>query len=123
MSEHSEQVALFEALAITTKKEPALRWAFAIPNGFYSTPAQKRKMRNEGLKPGVWDIFVPIPARGFHGMFVEMKFGSNKLTSEQEEFGEYISKSGYFRHVAYDWQDAYKAICNYLQIAPDFEVN
>jgi len=32
------------------------------------------------VKAGIWDIFVPIPAKGFHGMFVEMKFGSNRLT-------------------------------------------
>ncbi len=121
MSEHSEQVALFQALKLTERQEPALTWAFAIPNGFYSTPAQKRKMRDEGLRRGVWDIFVPIPRNGKHGLFIEMKFGDNKLTPDQMAFGDYAKDAGYECRVAYDWEAAYGLICAYLGIEPYWE--
>jgi len=117
MSEHNEQVALFEALAL----HPECKWVFAIPNGFYSTPAQKNKMKREGLKKGVWDLCAPYPRGGYHGLFVEMKFGSNKLTPEQVEFGDFASSEGYLCRVAYDWLTAYNFILEYMGLEKHFE--
>ena len=63
-------------------------------------PCQRR------LKKGAWDIFIPLARQGFHGMFIEMKYGKNKLTPEQAEFGEFVSEQGYKTFVSYNWQDA-----------------
>lgn len=123
MSEHSEQVALFEALQIHSKKEPMLQWAFAIPNGFYSTPAQKHKMRNEGLKPGVWDIFLPVARKGYHGLFIEMKFGKNTLSDQQKEFHKFIENQNYLGCIAYHWEQAYRYILEYIDAKPYWEYN
>jgi len=90
-----------------------MRWVFAVPNGFYSSPAQKAKMRQEGLKSGVWDIFYPLPMGEYHGLFIEMKYGSNKLTPEQVEFGDVMKARGYLCQVAYRWQDAYQYLIEY----------
>lgn len=117
MSEHNEQVGLFAALAL----HPELKWVFAVPNGFYSTPAQKAKMRQEGLRSGVWDIFLPYARGKYHGMFLEMKFGSNKLTPEQVEFGDTATAEGYLCRVAYDWLTAYNFILDYMGLEKHFE--
>lgn len=117
MSEHNEQVGLFQALAY----HPEMRWVFAVPNGFYSSPAQKSKMKKEGLKSGVWDIFAAYPRKGYHGLFVEMKFGHNQLTQEQVEFGNDMEKEGYLCRVAYNWQEAYKILTEYMEVEPLFE--
>lgn len=114
MSEHQEQVSLFQFLSY----HPNLSVIFAIPNGFYSTPAQKSKMKHEGLKNGVWDIFVPIPSRGYHGMFLEMKYGSNQLSDTQKCFGSAMEALGYRCEVAYSAMEAYTQIMDYLQETP-----
>jgi hypothetical protein len=114
MSEHDEQATLFQFLSY----HPNLSVIFATPNGFYSTPAQKSKMKQEGLKSGVWDIFVPIPSKGYHGMFLEMKYGKNKLTDSQKSFGEAVSRRGYKCEVAYSGVEAYKIIIEYLGVKP-----
>jgi len=117
MSEHAEQVALFDVLAM----HPECKWIHAVPNGFYSTPAQKAKMGYEGLRKGVWDIFVPYPRGKYHGMYVEMKYGKNKLTAEQVEFGAFVEAQGYKTFVAYGWFEAYTAIMDYLGLVPIME--
>lgn len=111
MSEHDEQVALFGMLAY----HPDLWVAFAIPNGGARHIRTAIKLKQEGVKAGVWDIMLPIPKNGYHGMFVEMKFGKNKLTAEQMQFGKAMIEYGYCCKVAYSAQEAYDEIMEYLE--------
>ena len=63
MSEHDDQVTLFEWAAVYAREEPRLELMFAIPNqGGKGQEAIKRgkKMVKEGLKKGVPDIFLPV---------------------------------------------------------------
>ena len=117
MSEHQEQVALFQALALHDE----CRWIFAIPTGGYRRKTTAVNLRNEGVKKGVWDLFCCYPRNGFHGMYVEMKFGNNKLTPEQVEFGDTATAEGYLCRVAYDWLTAYNFILEYMGLEKHFE--
>jgi len=111
MSEHDEQSKLFS----WTRNSPELRWMFAIPNGGYRTKATAGKMAAEGLKAGVWDIYLPRSSKGYHGLFIEMKFGHNKLTELQKEFGEFATAQGYLCKVAYSAEQAIEIIDEYLE--------
>jgi len=113
MSEHDEQAKLF---AIASYR-PELRWMFAIPNGGYRTKATAGKMAAEGLKAGIADVFVPIPSKDYHGLFIEMKFGRNKLTELQQEFFEYATQQGYCCKVAYSAEEAIEIIDEYLGLS------
>jgi hypothetical protein len=103
MSEHDEQVALFNILALYEDKYPALKWIFAIPNGGKRHPATAVKMKAEGVKAGVWDIFVPVAVDEHCGLFIEMKFGKGQLTKNQIEFNLDAGS-------AYKWMVCYSAI-------------
>ena len=110
MSEHDEQATLF---AIASYR-PELRWMFAIPNGGYRTKATAGKMAAEGVKAGVWDIYLPRSSKGYHGLFLEMKWGKNTLTPAQKEFGDYATQQGYCCKVAYSAEEAIEIIDEYL---------
>ncbi len=110
MSEHTEQATLFNMLLY----HPEAWVIFAVPNGGLRNKKTASILKHEGVKAGVWDVFVPIPAKGYHGMFVEMKFGSNKLTKAQVEFGQAVVEKGYYCQVAYSAHEAYKKIIDYL---------
>jgi hypothetical protein len=110
MSEHEEQAKLFG----WTRNHPKLPWMFAIPNGGLRNKATAVRMKSEGVKAGVWDIFLPVPSGQYHGLFIEMKWGKNTLTPAQKEFGDYATQQGYCCKVAYSADEAIEIIDEYL---------
>ena len=82
MSEHDEQVALFQWAGYQLGACPELALMFAIPNGGDRHPAVAGKLRDEGVKAGVPDIFLPVPRGKYHGMFY-----GNEVWEEQAQDG------------------------------------
>jgi len=117
MSEHAEQSALFSTLALYTNKYPMLQWVHAIPNGsyFHGHWGTIRKAIEEGLTKGVWDVFVPVPVDDKADLYIEMKWGSNKLTDNQKQFRKDVGE-GYAWAVCYFAEEAAYAIGEYLGI-------
>lgn len=110
MSEHDEQVGLFNLVAYDSR----FCWLFAIPNGGARHPVVAMKMRSEGVKAGVWDLCLPAACAGYHGIFIEMKFGRNKLTPKQVEFREYVEAHGYKTAVCHSAEEAYAVLMDYM---------
>jgi len=116
MSEHQEQASFFQWAHLLESRHPELGLMFAIPNG------GKRKSgwweKAEGLKAGVPDIFLAVP-RDFGGcfcpgLFIEMKFGKNKLTTTQKEWHHKLYGQGYAVRVCYSWVEARDIAIDYL---------
>jgi len=133
-TEHEEQVALFERASREIENYPELSLMFAIPNGAKLPYTRKEDgtrysrqgviMKQEGLRAGVPDIFLPAPVvfrtaggkrHQWHGLFVEMKVGRRKPTNEQEEWLYHLRQMGYAVVVAYGAQQAWEAITAYLE--------
>ncbi|KKL94044.1 hypothetical protein LCGC14_1868590 [marine sediment metagenome] len=115
MSEHDEQVALFEwaAWQVNLGVEP-LRWLFAIPNGGLRNKATAGKLKAEGVKAGVPDVMLPFPSQNYNGLFIEMKFGNNKPTPKQIEWLAWLNGMNYQAKVARGFEEAKQIIEDYL---------
>lgn len=124
-TEHAHQVALFMWAKAWSKDEPRLELMFAIPNGGQRNKAVASRMKAEGVKAGVPDIMLPVPAvvTGFtsHGLFIELKrpkTGSQRkgTTSEQQSkfWHPRLQAEGYFVATCFGWDDARRCICWYL---------
>lgn len=116
-SEHSHQAALFCWSA--SSGIPELKWLFAIPNGGLRDSRTAGKLKAEGVKAGVWDIFLPVRRIDagiivWSGLWIEMKVRLNKLKVDQARFGEYVMSQGYKTAVCYSWQEARNCILEYL---------
>lgn len=121
-TEHAHQVALFAWIAQDgVRKWPALQWAHAIPNGGARDVPTAGRLRAEGVKAGVFDIFVPVAVNGWHGMYLEMKkLGRQSerrggLSDAQFTFGIAMHQQRYYTAVAYTWVDARNALCSYME--------
>lgn len=68
---------------------------FAIPNGGKRSIATAARMKKEGVVSGVSDLFLSVPKGEWHGFYIEMKAGDNKMTGNQEVFFQYAKKWGY----------------------------
>lgn len=118
MSEHDEQVALFQWADIYKNEIPELEMLFAIPNqggGGMQAVRRGKKMVKEGLKAGVPDIFLPVAKADFHGLFVEMKYGDGRVSKDQKRWLNNLTHGGYLCVVAYNFDAAKDAILDYLQ--------
>lgn len=117
-TEHAEQSALFCWAAASGI--PELKWMHAIPNGGERNAIVASRMKAEGVRTGVWDVFLPLPRREFHGLYIEMKRSTRRnhkdggLSPEQVTFGIWASSHGYYMVVAYTWQEAAEALRQYV---------
>jgi hypothetical protein len=125
LSEHGEQMALFEWSALNEERVPELKWMFSIPNGAklpYRGKGKRRfspeamRLKDEGLKPGVPDVFLSVARQGYHGFYIEMKVGYNKPTEYQNEWLKGLAEQGYKTSVCYGMQAAKKEIVEYLEL-------
>lgn len=114
-SEHDEQVALFQWIFMQLNKYPELNNIFAIPNGGHRHKLTAIKLKKEGVRAGVLDIFLAYPKGKYHGLFLEMKVKNNRLQDNQKEWINRLEPAGYKCVVCWSWLDAKQAILEYLE--------
>jgi len=95
--EHYEQVAVFEWAAYNTGKHPELAFMFAVPNGGQRNVIVATRMKAEGVKRGVPDIWLPVvkPVSGYAGLVIELKADGGKPSREQRMWLEFLEQQGY----------------------------
>jgi hypothetical protein len=119
MAEHEEQKALFEWARVSVNTYPELCNMFAIPNGGARHIGVARKLKAEGVKAGVPDVFLAVPSHKHHGLFIEMKWGKNKMTVEQKAWKEMLELEKYKVVICYSWIEASLEISKYLEHRDD----
>ena len=112
--EDAELTAFFDFIRIKEASDPRLSVVFHVANERRVSPQAGRRLKKKGVKPGVPDVFVPIPSRNYHGMFIEFKIKPNKLTDIQINFGQQLVRHGYLVCVAYSSTEAIKILEDYL---------
>lgn len=116
ISESTHQICLFRWAAYQTGKWPELNLMYHIPNEGKRSRATGGRMRAEGLKPGVPDVCLPVARGRFHGLYIEMKAGSNKTTKNQDYWLEALAAEGYLTAVCYGWEAAAQKITEYMNL-------
>jgi hypothetical protein len=122
-TEHSEQTAVIQWARFQQNVHPALKWLHAIPNGAsLSSRGEARKLLEEGLTPGISDLFLPWAAKGHHGFYIEMKRPGNidGVRDGQKDFLAYLEEAGFLGQVFDDAEEAISAICWYLDLPGQF---
>lgn len=97
-SEHVEQVTLVSWFRTTY---PCVR-IIAVPNGGFRDHNTAKKLKAEGVLPGVPDLFIPE----WH-LWVEMKRQKGgRLSAEQKDWIQYLDGCNYAVIVGYGFEDA-----------------
>lgn len=116
--EHSEQVNLIQWWSLQCKRYGVHeQLLFAIPNGGQRNIVTAKRMKDEGVRAGIPDLFLAVPRGQFHGLFVEMKKQRGGVVSEsQKACMEMLSANGYCVTVCHGFTDAQETIKGYLTL-------
>ncbi len=94
---------------------PELELLHHIPNGGRRDARTGAQMKKEGVKPGVPDLCLPVPSRGYHGMYIELKAQTGgRVSPAQKKWLSALKENGYYAVVCYGWKQAAEQIENYL---------
>lgn len=115
-SEHDLQAAIIAECDRRSMGNPAWGMVFSIPNGGHRHPAVAAKLKAEGVRAGIPDLFVALPRHDYAGMFLELKFGKNKPTGEQWNWTRRLRDAGYFVDVAWDFETAMRLLTWYVEL-------
>ena len=113
-SEDNEQAMLFQWAEIAMLTYPELRLMYHVPNEGKRSVSTGSRLKRLGLKAGVPDIALPVARGGYHGLYIEMKYGRNTLTENQRIWLDMLRKAGHMTAVCYSFIEAKDVILSYL---------
>lgn len=114
-TEFQEQKALFDWARIAEKYYPELCMMFHVPNGGSRNPIEAVHLKSSGVKSGVPDICLPIPRGNFHGLWIEMKSETGKLSRQQRSWMTALREYGYSVATCFCAEEAMQIIKLYLK--------
>lgn len=121
MNEHEHQKALFRWARLYEQVMPELELLYANPLGGYRPQRTGVKLKREGVKAGIPDVFLPVPTTTYHGLFIEMKrpkgvngSSAGVVTEAQDWWLRKLAEQGYRCEVCYGWTHAADVLCDYL---------
>lgn len=112
--EYQHQVAVFMWAEREQVNYPELRLLNASANGMKRTPGVGAKLKKSGVKAGYPDIFLPVARHGFHGLYVELKIGDNKLRPNQREWRDWLREQDYMCMMCVGKDAVKRTIIDYL---------
>lgn len=115
--EGKEQESFFTWLRLQYPE--AYDHAFHPPNGGHRNKIVASKLKRQGAKPGVPDIFIDLPRGGYHGFRAEHKAAkphTSAVSEKQKEWIERLSCAGYYAVVTVGLDQLMDEVKNYLSL-------
>lgn len=81
-----------------------------FPNEGKRSARYGRVLKDMGLRPGVSDLFIAMPCRGFGGAWIELKSANGVVSIHQKEFLEDMSEQNYFTAICWSIDEAIDTI-------------
>lgn len=116
LSEADEQKLVINWFSIYSKQVGiCTNLLFHIPNEGVRSPATCNHLYSQGMRKGVPDLFLAVPAGGKAGLFIEMKrIKGAKVSKEQKEFINNLLIAGYDACICYGADEAINRIKAYI---------
>ena len=87
---------------------------FAIPNGGLRKLSVAVKLKNEGVKAGVADLFIMQSNKLYNGLFIEVKTMTGRQQETQKTFEKLAFKNHFDYHIVRsldEFIETYKLFC------------
>ncbi len=111
------QQGLIEELAFHKYNgNPLLNYIYAIPNGDKRAISVAKRLKAEGVKPGVPDLHCFVAKPPYHSLYIEMKTEVGDLSPEQKEVIPMLRAEGHKVVVCRSAEQAKIELFKYLGI-------
>ena len=121
-SETTEQIKLFQWAKSNEQFIPELKLIYHVPNEGKRKQSTGEILKAAGLRAGVPDVCLPVPRRGYAGLYIEMKYGKNKPTKDQTDYMDGLRNENNYVQVAYSADAAREIIRHYLARSDGFDL-
>lgn len=118
-AQHQANVIKWSQQPHIRAKWPDLKLLFHIANGGSRDAIEGKHLKQQGVKPGVPDLCLPVARGQYHGVYLEMKAEKGKLSSSQVWWISALANQGYSCNVCYGWQQAVEFLEWYLSLGGD----
>lgn len=115
MSEAQDQAAVIQWARYQRRKWPVLDLLHGDMQGVKLNIGQAVKAKAQGSIRGWPDLFLPVARCEFHGLFIELKVGKNKMSPDQLFIQHRLTDEGYLCVMCVGADAAIKQICSYLE--------
>jgi len=89
--------------------------AFHVPNGGRRDAVTGARLKREGVRRGVPDIFVPVETDKYNGLFAELKTKRGAISKEQRDMMAHLESNGYCVRVCRSVEEFIKCVEDYLK--------
>jgi hypothetical protein len=72
------------------------------------------RLKAMGVRPGVPDVWLPIAARSYIGLAIELKVGDNTTSDLQDAWLKRLTEAHWWAQPCKGWTAAAQRICWYL---------
>ena len=93
-----------------------------VPNGGYRKNAfEGYRLKSQGVRAGVSDLFLPVARGGFFGLWIEFKAAPPNdaaVSDKQQEWVDLMQAQGYAAHICLGVEAAMQVLAEYLALPP-----
>ena len=115
-TEAQHQINIIRWSEIVRDVYPELKLLYHIPNGGGRDAIEGKHLKEQGVKPGVPDLCLPVPRGAYDALYIELKAEKGKPSPEQEWWICQLQLEGNYAVVCYGWRSAIKIIEWYLKL-------
>lgn len=117
-SEASLQSEIVTRSMALADRHPSVLLLHAIPNGDWRGYGTGKKLKAQGVIPGIPDLFLPCARSGFHGLYIELKKANGTVKADQWETMIALHHEGYCVRLCNNLRVTMEIITNYLEEMP-----
>ena len=88
---------------------------FAVPNGGSRNAIEAVNLKKQGVTPGVADVILQIPKKGYASLCMEFKTSKGRQSDEQKEYQRQVEMAGSKYVIVRSVEQAIKTMQSYLK--------
>lgn len=115
-AQHQANVFKWSQQPSVRSRWPELAGLYHTPNGGSRDAIEGRHLKQQGVKPGVPDLHLPVARGPYHSLYIEMKTEKGRTSDVQEWWIEFLTAQGNFVEVCRSWESAVRMLEWYLSL-------